>query len=492
MSRNTLAAVLIGACAAIAAGQGVLPRVVITPVVHEGDPVPGMPGVIFAFVWPSPLIDGAGNVLFQAYLSGPGIGSSNDLALFYGPPGESQLLVRESDPAPGFPSGVTISWLYYGWPTLSESGWVGFNAELSGPGIEAGVNDWAMFAGPPGDIRKVYQIGDPAPGLEPGVVFVRQADWIPHPHLSDNATLWVFGYLGGPGVDTTNDEAYWTGTREDLRLVWRKGMQAAGCEPGVTFRSVDLEGHNDAGQMVFRGGLRGEGVDETNDSGYWSGPPGGLESVARGGDQVAGLPEGVFYSSSGTGIPAFNIQGEVFFWMALTGQDVTPENDAGVWLRTGFSTYLVGRDGEPAPEIGTGVIHARVSGGFLNAGGQMFLPVKYAGTGIDSSNAFAVLFGCLGAARLTLRDGDPAPGFSPGTTLWHVNYARGMAALNDVGDVVTTTEIQGPGIAAGNKTIGSAAITTKPAAATAIGRASTTIDSWQSTWSSRMAHMECI
>ena len=147
-----------------------MPEVVIAPVAHEGDPVPGMLGVTYSYIWDRPRIDGAGNVLFQAYIDGPGISGGNDLALFYGPPGGIEVLIREGDPAPGFESGVIVLSLYYGWPALSESGWAAFNAKLSGPGIAAGVNDRAMFAGPPGDIQKVYQLADPVPGFEPGAM----------------------------------------------------------------------------------------------------------------------------------------------------------------------------------------------------------------------------------------------------------------------------------------------------------------------------------
>jgi hypothetical protein len=335
-----------------------------------------------------------------------------------------------------------MSGLLQAWECISETGRLCLTPDLSGPGIVPGFNDRATFAGPLGDLQKVLQGGDQAPGLEPGTLIDARAGRYFWAELSDYGVLSFYADLRGPEVDETNDRAIWTGTREDLRLVWRKGMQAPGCEPGVTFGWADLALHNDAGQMVFRGGLRGEGVDDSNNAGYWSGPPGGLAAVARAGDAAWGLGDGVLYGHP-VGSSGFNTLGDVGYGMLLTGEGVTPENHRALWYRTAAGLHLIGREGDPVPEIGPDVEIDSIGTTWINLRREVFYRVKYRGDTIDDSNAWAMYFGPYEDPELTLRDGDPAPHFPSGTTLSRVVAASQLAAMNDAGDVVTATQIAG-------------------------------------------------
>src|SRR4030042_753137 len=107
------------------------------------------------------------------------------------------------------------------------------------------------------DLRKVLQGGEQAPGCEAGVYVDFSSGTGFGGMVSDNGTLCVAGDLGGPGVTSANDRAMWTGTRENLELVYREGMQAPGCAAGVHFAAADFVAHNDAGQISFRGSLLG-------------------------------------------------------------------------------------------------------------------------------------------------------------------------------------------------------------------------------------------
>ena len=450
MRTITLGSVALGICVGVAAGQVGMPEVVITPVAHQGDPVAAIPGATFAWLC-IPQIDAAGNVLFFAELAGPDIDGSNNLAMFYGPPGDLEVIARESWAAPDMPPGVIMTDLLWAAERLSETGWIGFTAELSGPGIVEGVNYRALFVGPVGDFQKVLQGGDQAPGLEPGIVMA------PDPQLaamlSDNATLLVPGWLSGPGVDYTNDDAYWIGSRDELEIIWREGMPAPGTEPGVTFDWADLVVFNDAGQITFRGGLEGPGVDDTNDVGYWTGPPGALELVARAGEPAWGCGEGIVYHSWGTNAPSLNAQGDVGYWMLLAQEGLPADEDRGVWCSTAEAIHLIGRYGDPAPEIGPGVELASIGMHQINNRREVFYQVKYQGDTIDSSNEWAMYFGPYENPRLTLRNSDPAPHFPDGTVLWYVNYAPVLGAMNDAGEIVTTIEIAGPDVTEENKVV---------------------------------------
>ena len=62
----------------------------------QGDPAPGSPPANYSSLL-TPHIDGAGNVLFAAFLDGPGITEANDMAIFYGPPGNLERIIAEGE-----------------------------------------------------------------------------------------------------------------------------------------------------------------------------------------------------------------------------------------------------------------------------------------------------------------------------------------------------------------------------------------------------------
>ena len=456
MRTGVLALLVPALWASAAPGQVGMPEVVVTPVAHQGDPVPGILGATFDYFLP-PQIDAAGNVLFLADLAGPGIDSSNYVAIFYGPPGGLELIAWMSQPAPDMGGEIVMESLVFADTRLSENGWIAFTADLAGPGIVEGLNDMATFVGPPGDIRKVLQGGDQAPGLDPGIIIDVSGGRRLGTFLSDNATFRVVAYLAGPGVDATNDRAYWTGTRDDLQLVWREGMPAPGTEPGVTFGWADSVAFNDAGQITFRGGLAGDPIDGTNDKGRWAGGPGDLALVTRKGDPVPGFPEGVVYTKVALGLWALNNYygycGEMAECVEISGPGVTEENDRFLSAGLPEDLQLLAREGDPAPEAGPDVEIDGFGNYFINDRRQIFYRVKYRGPSIDDSNTWAMYFGPYDDAQLALRDGNPAPRFPDGTLLWRVAIAPQLAAMNDVGDVVTTIELTGPDVTEENKVV---------------------------------------
>ena len=442
--------------ASVATGQVGMPEVVITPVAHEGDAAPGIPGATFDYFLP-PQIDAEGNLLFLADLAGPGIDSSNYVSIYYGPPGALELIAWMGQPAPDMGGAVIMESLVFADQRLSENGWIAFTADLSGPGIVAGLNDMATFAGPPGDIRKVLQGGDQAPGLEPGIMIDVSGVNGLGTFLSDKATFWVVAWLAGPGVDATNDRAFWTGTRDNLQLAFREGMPAPGCEPGVTFAWADNIAFNDSGEVVFRGGLTGEGVDGTNNTGRWAGGPGDLTLVTREADPVPGFPEGVVYTKVALGLWALNNYydycGEMGESFEISGPGITEDNNGILSAGLPEDLQLLAREGDPAPEAGPGVQLDAFGNHFINDQRQIFYQVRYRGSSIDDSNKWAMYFGAYDDAQLTLRDANPAPRFGDGTLLSRVAIAPQLAAMNDVGDVVTTIEITGADVTDENKVV---------------------------------------
>lgn len=427
------------------------PRTLAWPVLYTGDPVPGIPNATITELF-TPQIDGAGRVFVYARFRPIGQ-SVVRRGLWFGEPGALALIAYEGMQAHGMPPGVTYEYIYAG-ASVSENGWIALTARLAGPGIVGGVNDIALFAGPPGDIRKVLQGGDAPPDVEPGT-FID----VNHfggtgltPWLSDNATMLVIAWVRGPAVNGSNDRAMWIGPRENLRLIWRRGMEA----PGTDGARFDWEGFvkfNDSGQIVFRGELFREGdVTALNDTGYWTGTTQGLTKLARGGDQAVGLPLGVSYRSNGTSLPSLNAWGDVTYWMALQGTGVTDANDEASWVRVGEETRLLVRKGDPVLMISPKVeIDSPGGNNAIAQSRHLYYRVKFRGPGITVANAWGIYFGPQGATTLSLRDGDTAPWMGESIILTRVVSTESTMTMNDAGSIAVATETTGPSITSANK-----------------------------------------
>ena len=158
---------------------------------------------------------------------------------------------------------------------VSETGWIVFTAYLSGAGVTPGVNNRAVFCGPPGGFSLGNTNGRPAPQLGPNIVISgTEAMWA---NISDNGTLLVGAALAGSGLPPTYDHAYWVGPRDALQLAAFDGMPVQGCpecQAGVYFQTVGSFSFNDAGQVAFDGGLAGPGIHWYDSKGHWLGAPG--------------------------------------------------------------------------------------------------------------------------------------------------------------------------------------------------------------------------
>jgi hypothetical protein len=194
-------------------------------------------------------------------------------------------------------------------------------------------------------------------------------------------------------------------------------------------------------------------VTGANDVGHWFGGPGVLTKIARRGDQVPEMAAGVTWKTAGNEVDVINADGVLAEGSAMQGPGVSEDNDQVLFLGGAEDLRLVGREGDPAPEAGPGVHLALVGNCRANNRGEVFYQVKYAGAGMTDENEWAVYFGPSGAGRQTLRDGDPAPTFPEGVTLWSVASAPFVSAMNDTGDIILPTQIAGPGVTAENNVV---------------------------------------
>jgi hypothetical protein len=455
-----LTALVVGVAAPMPPARADRPGVKIEKFLHEGEPAPHVPGATIELIASTPQIDAAGNVLVDAFIMGPGVTGANNLVFYYGQPGDPNqptdpnnlvIVVREGDPAPGFPEGVMIGSMVGAICYVSEPGQIVFSAKLTGPGITPGVNDRALWIGTPGSFTRLLQAGDPAPGLPAGVLLKPSGIMTLGAFISDNGTLLVVSDLTGAGVTSANDQCIWIGTPGNLKLLYREGMPAPGCEPGVTFYGHPQVVFNDAGVAAFRGVVQGPGIDDSNRYGLWIGPPGGLKLIARAGWQVPGMAEGVKYVYGAFQEATLNALGVTANGWGITGPGVTGVNDAVIFgYRAAQDEFVVTlQKGGAAPDADESTI-ALTTNCNVNSAGELLVGAKLLGPIVDPNLPWACFRGAFESPALHLRDGEPARSLSPGTVFCKTYSVSSSGAMNDNANCATMISLCGRGISAAN------------------------------------------
>jgi len=237
-------------------------------VIREGATTPDNPGQVFGQATLSRL-NNNGQLLSVAGLSGAGISSANNQALYSGSSTASLVrLVQTGSPAPGLANGINLASFDTQNLTLNKAGAYAFRATLAGgtAGQVTTANDTALFVGSmanPGSLALVAAEGAPAPIAGAG-------------NVNFSGT---FGYgLTGNGTvvftsDLTNrsflnNSGIFAGTSPgDLRTIAVEGQAAPGSVAGATFYS-DLTSQsafsgvsvNSVGQVVFVATLKVPGL----------------------------------------------------------------------------------------------------------------------------------------------------------------------------------------------------------------------------------------
>jgi hypothetical protein len=297
----------------------------------------------------------------------------------------------------------------------------GFIASLNTPVREAGDNtalvtgrmsgipairDSAIFAS---TRNVVVQEEDPAPntanGIEfgelSGIVTVNSADM-----LAFRATL------RGTGVTAANDTALYSvadynadPTALNYRLRAREGSVVAGSDGtplagAALLFSIGEPRLNARGRIAvlanFKPGSGVPAVSAGTDAAILSDLVSVDESfaiVAREGDtprSATGMPlTGVRFVSFTA--PALITNNAVVFTARVAGTGVTKANDLGIWLWDGTSSYLVAREGDPAPGItATGVRFKTLGIPLANVNGRIAFTGTLLGTGVTPANDSAL------------------------------------------------------------------------------------------------------
>lgn len=247
--------------------------------------------------------------------------------------------------------------------------------------------------------------GDAAPGTPAGTTFL----FIDQPVESGGAPIVFRGTLAGTGVTEANNMGLWVDRGAGVGLLARTGGAAPGTGEGVVWRDLALQpGITDTGAVVFHGRLAGTGVTPPNDSGIWLGLPSGVRLVARAGNAApgGGGDGGAVFSSFSTRAHV-NRSSQVVFVASITGSQVTPMTNSGVWLAGADGALsLLALENQPVSPTIPGVLFDNFNDPILDDFGAMYVLARVRGTGVTTANNH-VLLALRGAAhRVIARAGE--------------------------------------------------------------------------------------
>jgi hypothetical protein len=389
-------------------------------VTQTGDAAPGLGNVTLDPGGPN--LNGQGQILYAAGLSGEGVTAANDSAVFLSNgSGPGTLVFREGAQVPGAPAGTIIAPnhdFFSRW--LAPSGTVAFTAPLQTPS----GNRTALFSGRPGQMQLLAREGDPVPGL-PGEVF--------HVSLGGAVTA------GGDNVlfhavlrTTTAPETFrhslWYGTPGAITPIALVGQPAPVGDPQVTYAANIFQIHgNSAGEVAFLSQLARGGTADFQTIHLFAGTPGNLSRRVSEGDPTPGVPGMVFNDIDDL---TLNRRGDISFFARIQ----QPGNPSGgishdsLWqLPKAGDLRLIVRENQPAPGVSDGATFGDVvdSAHFTNGVGQLALATTLRGPAVNDTNDVA-LFATTPAGELVMvaREGSPLPGQPGGKVVSSLFWTR--------------------------------------------------------------------
>jgi len=195
---------------------------------RESDPVPGMPGVIWApisggapYTLSPQGFNNAGRLLFAATWAGKGIDDGNNVVvLVRDADGSLVTVIREGDPVPGHPA-ESFRFFNSSAFLMNNHGFFAGAASITAPST---ASDECVLVGPVGGpLETVIREGDPIPGLEGvflGGPFISNSSFI----VNDRNEVVFLAPLTGPGTTASDNQGLfaWDPVR-GLRMILRKG-----------------------------------------------------------------------------------------------------------------------------------------------------------------------------------------------------------------------------------------------------------------------------
>jgi len=242
-------------------------------VCREGDPVPGLPGVIYrptaSFVTPSQPIN-AGGIFFLGELEGEGVVPNvNDRAVFFqAASGSQQVLLRRGQPVPGVSADQAVFF------TMNQSSWsstpngmLAYQGLLQAPdGSSVSNPSYLGFRAPDGFILTICREGDPIPGAagstftslngsssiavcEAGIVVFQNLVLTP---AGEVAQLFAWDEVNGLRMIAKAGDTQFTGTpANQLTLIGGTGQNGDGGGTGLSPSGVLVIRAGDSTNQIY-------------------------------------------------------------------------------------------------------------------------------------------------------------------------------------------------------------------------------------------------
>lgn len=281
----------------------------------------------------------SGQSAIRGVLSGPGVDTTNDSSIWIGKTGEFTLLAREGTHAPGTAAGEYYR--IFERPVIYDAQTSVFMAVLGGPGVGEN-NQWGLWAQRNGAVSLMARGGQPAPGTASGVTFLD----FDKPAINGNGDTVFIARLRGETVTPPTNAGIWLDRGDGPQMIFRTGDPAPGTEPGVVFMGDITTGPliNSHGQIAFRALLNGPGITGLNDIGLWATDLAGhIKLIAREGDPFDVNPDPfveelktikslIYADARETGnnglSPSFNDAGQLAFRLNFT------DGTSGIFVAT--------------------------------------------------------------------------------------------------------------------------------------------------------------
>jgi hypothetical protein len=332
----------------------------VSLVARWSGPAPGLPGLSLINgggtqgVGSNALLSPSGGYkLYSSFLSGAGVSTTSDTALFRTSPGGSVLVAREGDPAPGTAGAVFSGNLssQYQFTQVNRNGTVLFQSMLAGGDVTA-TNGGGIFTGTPGAVSILRRLGDTVlTGVTAvGMGTIQQMD--------NNGRVLYDVQLAGSGVTAANNHSLWFYTPgSGSVLLVREGASAPGTAgatfgnpqnnwfPGCSPTSLTRNGKYEMAADLMGGDV----IPGVNDRALYVGSvTGGLTMIARAGDPAPGTD--AFFQGFSPYYSLINETGDVAFQATLNGGSSQPGIDnSGIWIWRSGTLSLVVRSGAPVP-----------------------------------------------------------------------------------------------------------------------------------------------
>jgi hypothetical protein len=349
------------------------------PIVKVGDTAPGTgAGVFFGNyqnnLRPQAFVSRGGALTILASLSGDDVTQNDDVGVWRAAGSQVDLIVREGDPAPGFPAGITIDGNYSGEAELQAQGsrgeWMTFRGALEGgeydPAFDRAI--WRWSAEDEADV--VVQRYTPAPVIGTNILDI----WAPaHVDSSGNALV-ALGLESHTGYSNSSgwDSGLFFGAAGEFTIPARSGDPAPGFDAEVNIDSVNGGRQallSDAGHVVFSGKVAGPNGFGARVLYEWH--DGVLTPLAIQGQAAPDIPNDLPYFSAE--VHALNDLGDAAFTGGLNNNGCNGECPSSAFFiaMDGEVTGIIYRYMSPLPGLGETFVYDETSLVAINNQRQM-------------------------------------------------------------------------------------------------------------------------